>query len=250
MRRVGRALPWVTSIAIMRTAVSDSAGLSLWDISGEFPNRRGAKGRRYSLHSVPVLTLAAMLSGINDLRAVYRRGRRLPEDALSAPGLNQAPRHATWRYFFKALDAEAAERAPGHVAPDGKRLWGSAPAGHDGGKEGHLVSAFAGRPGAAIRQLRMSPESNEATAAAAQGCSCHRRCGVLPARLVRGRPRRGRWPFVHGQGQPAGLDVRHRRFLRRCFPPFSRARRRVARHRRSRQSRCPTRICRDRREGP
>ena len=51
---------------------------------------------------------------------------------------------STYHYFFKALDVEAAERvlgswacgsdAPGHVALDGKRLRGSAPAGHNGSK--------------------------------------------------------------------------------------------------------------------
>ena len=158
-------------------SASEGSGESLWDVLGEIPDRRGAKGRRYSLRSVLVLTLAAMLSGANDLRAVYRWGRRLPEDALSALGLSDAPCHATYHYFFKALDVEAAERvlgswacgsdAPGHVALDGKRLRGSAPAGHNGSKGVHLVSAFAGRLGAVIGQLRVSPESNEATAALA-----------------------------------------------------------------------------------
>ena len=101
----------------------------------------------------------------------------MPDEALSAPGLSRAPCHATYRYFFKALDVDAAERAlglwaggsgaPGHVAVDGKRLRGSAPAGHDGSKGVHLVSAFATRPGAAIGQLRVAPEGNEATTALA-----------------------------------------------------------------------------------
>ena len=158
-------------------SVSAGVGESLWDVLGEIPDRRGAKGRRYSLRSVMVLTLAAMLSGANDLCAVYRWGRRLPKDALSALGLSNAPCHATYHYFFKALDVEAAERvlgawacgsdAPGHVALDGKRLRGSAPAGHNGSKGVHLVSAFAGRLGAVIGQLRVAPESNEAAAALA-----------------------------------------------------------------------------------
>ena len=158
-------------------SVSEGASESLWDVLGEIPDRRGAKGRRYSLRSVPVLTLAAMLSGANDLRAVYRWGRRLPEDALSALGMDRAPRHAMYHYFFRALDVDAAERVPGswacgsdapeHVALDGKRLRGSAPAGHDGRKGVHLMSAFAGRLDAVIGQMRVSPEGNEATAALA-----------------------------------------------------------------------------------
>ena len=158
-------------------SVSECAGAGLWDVLGSIPDRRGARGRRYPLRSVLVLTLAAMLSGANDLRAVFRWGRRLPDEALSVLGLSRAPCHATYHYFFKALDVDAAARAlglwaggrgaAGHVAVDGKRLRGSAPAGHDGSKGVHLVSAFATRPGAAIGQLRVSPEGNEATAALA-----------------------------------------------------------------------------------
>ena len=61
------------------------------DAPGETPDRR------YSSRSVPVLTFAAMLSGTNDLRAMYRQCRRLPGIALSVPGLSEASRHATYR---------------------------------------------------------------------------------------------------------------------------------------------------------
>jgi len=92
-------------------------------------------------------------------------------------GLTQAPCHATYHYFFKALDVEAAERVLGawargsdpleHIAIDGKRLRGSAPAGHDGREGVHLVAAFASRLEAVIGQLRVAPGSNEITAALA-----------------------------------------------------------------------------------
>ena len=78
--------------------------------------------------------------------------------------------------FFKTLDVEAAERvpgpwacgsdAPGHVALDGKRLRGSAPADRNGSKGVHLVSAFAGRPGAGIGRMRVSPEATRRLAPA------------------------------------------------------------------------------------
>ena len=55
--------------------------------------------------------------------------------------------------------------ARNRVALDGKRLRGSASGGHDGSKGVHLASAFASHPGAAIGQLRVRPEDNEATAA-------------------------------------------------------------------------------------
>ena len=44
----------------------------LWETLGEIPDRRGKKGRQYPLRSVLVLTLAAMLAGANDLRAIFR----------------------------------------------------------------------------------------------------------------------------------------------------------------------------------
>jgi hypothetical protein len=123
------------------------------------------------------LTLAAMVSGANDLMAVFRWGRRLPADALGQIGLTQAPCHATYHYFFKAFDVASAERvlgvwsrdgAPlGHVAIDGKRLRASAPAGHDEREGVHLVSAFASRLRAVVGQRRVEPGGNEITTALA-----------------------------------------------------------------------------------
>lgn len=150
---------------------------SLWQRLGEIPDRRGAQGRQYPLRPVLVLALAAMLSGANDLRAIFRWGRRLPREALYLLGIERAPCHAMYHYFFKALDVAAAERvlgewalggaAPGHVAIDGKRLRGSAAAGHDGSAGVRLLAAFATRLGAVIGQLRVAPEANEITAALA-----------------------------------------------------------------------------------
>lgn len=153
------------------------SGRTLWEVLAEIPDRRGEQGRQYPLRSVLVVTLAAMLAGANDLRAVFRWGRRLPREALCLLGLRRAPCHATYHYFFKALDVAAAERVlgawalgaaqPGHVALDGKRLRGSAPAGHDGSAGVHLLAAFASRLGAVIGQLRVAPEGNEISAALA-----------------------------------------------------------------------------------
>ena len=74
--------------------------------------------------------------------AIFRWARRQPPEALYQFGLTQAPCHATYHYFFKALDVVAAERVlgvwargagpVGPIAIDGKRLRGSARAGHDG----------------------------------------------------------------------------------------------------------------------
>lgn len=159
------------------TDVAEGRGQTLWERLGEIPDRRGAKGRQYPLRSVLVLALAAMLTGANDLRAIFRWGRRLPADALFLLGIKRAPCHAMYHYFFKALDVAAAEQvlgawargdAPlGHVAIDGKRLKGSAPGGHDGSNGVHLLAAFASRLGAVIGQLQVAPDANEITAALA-----------------------------------------------------------------------------------
>ncbi len=150
---------------------------SLWERLRAIPDRRGRKGRQYGLASVLVLSLAAMLAGANELRAIFRWGRRLPPEALFLLGLERAPCHAMYHYFFKALDVEATEAVLGdwarnsdvlgHVALDGKRLCGSAPAGHDGSAGVHLVAAFASRLGGVIGQLQVEPDGNEITAALA-----------------------------------------------------------------------------------
>jgi hypothetical protein len=161
----------------MSGAAVAAGGRSLWEALAEIPDRRGRKGRQYPLRALLALSLAAMLAGANDLITIFRWARRLPPEALRLFGLTRAPCHATYHYFFKAFDVDAAERVLGrwaladgaldHVAVDGKRLRGSAPSGHDGREGVHLVAAFASRLGAVIGELRVAPGSNEITAALA-----------------------------------------------------------------------------------
>jgi hypothetical protein len=146
----------------------------LWDALGEVPDRRGRQGRQYELRSVLGIALAAMLAGANDLRAIWRWGRRLRPEALRLFGIEsgRSPCHATYHYFFQGLDAEAlvatlgryarGETRGGHIALDGKTLKGSrrldaAPL--------HVLSAFATELGAVIGDLVVPPEANEITAA-------------------------------------------------------------------------------------
>lgn len=124
----------------------------LWDALGDVPDRRGRQGRQYELRSVLGIALAAMLAGANDLRAIWRWGRRLRPEALRLFGIEsgRSPCHASYHYFFQALDA------------DGKTLRGSrrldaAPL--------HVLSAFATELGAVIGDLVVPPEANEITAA-------------------------------------------------------------------------------------
>lgn len=147
---------------------------SLWDALGEVPDRRGRQGRHYPLRSVLGISLAAILAGANDLRAIYRWGRRLRPEALRLFGIEsgRAPCHATYHYFFRALDADAlaaalgrharGAAAGGHIAIDGKSLRGSRRA---DAKALHVLSAFATELGAVIGDLVVPPEANEITAA-------------------------------------------------------------------------------------
>ncbi len=147
---------------------------SLWDALGEVPDRRGRQGRHYPLRSILGLSVAAILAGSNDLRAIYRWGRRLRPEALRLFGIDsgRAPCHATYHYFFRALDGDAlaatlgryvrGDAAGGHIAIDGKTLRGSLRA---DAKALHVLSAFATDLGAVIGDLVVPPDANEITAA-------------------------------------------------------------------------------------
>jgi len=107
---------------------------TLWGALGEVPDSRGAQGRQYTLQSVLGISTGAMLAGANDLRAIFRWGRRLKPEALHLLGIEdgKAPCHATYHYVFKSLDAGALAATLGkfalgddrvrHIAIDGKTL--------------------------------------------------------------------------------------------------------------------------------
>ena len=147
---------------------------TLWDALGEIEDRRGRKGRQYRLQSVLGISLAAMLAGANDLIAIFRWGRRLKPEALRLFGIEngKAPCHATYHYFFRALDADGLSRALGrfaagdgkakHLALDGKTLKGSR---RLDAKAVHVLSAFATDLSAVIGDLTVAPDQNEITAA-------------------------------------------------------------------------------------
>jgi len=149
-----------------------SAAATLWDVLGNIEDRRGRKGRQYPLQALLAVAIAAMLAGSNDLRAIFRWGRRLKPDALALFGLEKAPCHSQWFYFFRSLEGDALGRTlggfavggaePGHVAIDGKTLKGSRR--HDT-KALHVVSAFATRLSAVVGDIVVEPDQNEITAA-------------------------------------------------------------------------------------
>ena len=153
---------------------------TLWMALEAIEDRRTKKGRRYPLPAIILIALAAMLSGANDLRAIFRWGRRLSPKALAALGVDPkrkaAPCHATYHYVFKAISANDLAKALGslvdtseglgHVAIDGKRLRGSASSTRRGSQHEtspgvHLLHAFSTKLLAAVGTLEVPPDSGE-----------------------------------------------------------------------------------------
>ena len=145
---------------------------NLFDALSAIPDHRTKKGRRFPLATVLTIALAAMLSGADDLMAIFRWGRRLSPQALQALGASKkrkkAPCHATYHYVFQALSADDlraalgvlvnTEGGLGHVAIDGKRLRGSQ---HDNSPGVHMLHAFSTKLQAAIGSLVVPPDSGE-----------------------------------------------------------------------------------------
>ena len=139
---------------------------------GTIADRRGRKGRQYPLPALLAIAIAAMLAGANDLRAIFRWGRRLKPEALALFGLEKAPCHSQWFYFFRSLEGDTLGRTlgafalggaePGHIAIDGKTLKGSR---RQDTKALHVVSAFATQLSAVVGDIVVEPDQNEITAA-------------------------------------------------------------------------------------
>src|SRR5262245_26493505 len=151
-------------------------GRTLWGALGEVPDSRGLQGQQYRLRSLLGISIGAMLAGANDLRAIFRWGRRLKPEALRVLGIEdgKAPCHATYHYVFKSLDANAlatvlgsfalGDDRAGHIAIDGKTLKGSR---RLDAKALHVLSAFAADLGVVVGDLVVAPDQNEITAAMA-----------------------------------------------------------------------------------
>jgi DDE_Tnp_1-associated/Transposase DDE domain len=147
---------------------------TLWGALGEVPDRRGLQGQQYKLQSLLGISIGAMLAGANDLRAIFRWGRRLKPEALRLLGIEdgKAPCHATYHYVFKSLDGDALAATLGkfalggnrarHIAIDGKTLKGSR---RLDAKPLHVLSAFAAELGVVVGDLVVEPDQNEITAA-------------------------------------------------------------------------------------
>jgi DDE_Tnp_1-associated/Transposase DDE domain len=147
---------------------------SLWNVLGAVVDRRGRKGRQFPLQAILAIAIASMLAGANDLRAIFRWGRRLKPEALALFGIERAPCHATYHYVFQSLDGDALAKAfgsfacggfaAGHIAIDGKTLRGSR---RLNDKALHVLSAFATKLSAVVGDIVVDPGQNEITAALA-----------------------------------------------------------------------------------
>jgi hypothetical protein len=147
---------------------------TLWDVLGTITDRRGRKGRQFTLQAILAISIAAMLAGANDLRAIFRWGRRLKPEALALFGISRAPCHSTYHYIFQSLDGDSlarelgrsacGETVPGHIAIDGKTLKGSR---RLDDKALHVLSAFATGLSAVMDDIVVEPGQNEITAALA-----------------------------------------------------------------------------------
>lgn len=146
--------------------------MTLLEALEAMPDHRTRKGRRFPLTTIVLIALAAMLSGANDLMAIYRWGRRLSPKALQALGADakrrRAPCHATYHYVFQSVSAADLTAALGalvkvdgglgHVAIDGKRLRGSQ---HETSPGVHMLHAFSTKLQAAVGSLIVPPDSGE-----------------------------------------------------------------------------------------
>ena len=145
---------------------------TLWTALQGIEDHRTKKGRRFPLPAIIAISLCAMLSGANDLMAIFRFGRRLSPKALRALGVDKkrrkAPCHATYHYVFQSIVADdlakalgslvKADRGLGHVALDGKRLRGSQ---HETSPGVHMLHAFSTTLQASVGSLVVPPDSAE-----------------------------------------------------------------------------------------
>lgn len=145
---------------------------TLWAALQVIEDHRTKKGRRFPLSAIIAISLCAMLSGANDLMAIFRFGRRLSPRALQALGVDKkrrkAPCHATYHYVFQSIAADDLAHALGslvrvdcglgHVALDGKRLRGSQ---HETSPGVHMLHAFSTTLQACVGSLVVPPDSAE-----------------------------------------------------------------------------------------
>jgi DDE_Tnp_1-associated/Transposase DDE domain len=129
---------------------------TLFAVLSAMPDHRTKKGRRFPLAALVMISLAAMLSGANDLMAVFRWGRRLSPKALQALGVDpkrkKAPCHATYHNVFQAISADDLRAALGSLVKTDGGL---------GHVALHMLHAFSTKLQASVGSLVVPPDSGE-----------------------------------------------------------------------------------------
>ena len=156
-------------------------------------------------------------------------------EALASLGISRGrvPAPSVWCELFQELDVASLKAAlgawvrgggsAGHIAMDGKRLRGSATATAPGA---HLLAAFSNALGGVVGQLQVAPDSNEITAALdllralpLEGSVVTGDAIFAQKEICRVIRDGGGRLLLHGQGQPACAQSRHRPGVWRLFPP-------------------------------
>jgi predicted transposase YbfD/YdcC len=146
------------------------------------PDFRQAKGKRYDLLPILLLSCIAMMCGCTSQSAIADWGRNYSHHWLWRLGFkhNSAPSQSTLHRIFKGIDAAKLElllsdwcqhlfRAIGFTAPteiqgasfDGKLLCGSS---KQKAAQPHLLAALSHKLGLVLGQVAVSEKSNEITA--------------------------------------------------------------------------------------
>jgi predicted transposase YbfD/YdcC len=153
--------------------------ISLWSCFEGIPDPRRKQGRRYSLSSMLGIVIAAILSGRTTLCAITRWAKKLTLEQLVELGIyrGRAPGQTTLHDLFDKLPVQEVEKAlglwvcsllgdkaPGHIAIDGKVLRGSVGAEYPAL---HLLAAFCVDINSVLLEAAVEDKTNEITAAKA-----------------------------------------------------------------------------------
>ncbi len=148
---------------------------SLFEALGTLHDQRDARGVRYRLVTVLVLTLLAKLAGENHLRGIAQwvRLRAVELAVLLMLAKVQAPHATTYsRILGQAISLEEFEQVSGaffaqspkagtcvQITLDGKTMRGTIPAGQTRGI--HLLAAFVPEEGVVLCQVEVGSKENE-----------------------------------------------------------------------------------------
>lgn len=155
----------------------DKYNVGLWTLLDTVPDPRNPSGKRHSLGNILRLMLSGFLCGCNCTAEVLRWIERLPKQYKTVLGFPEKVISAgTLSNLFAKIDMASLERILNgqkldqaketsnliHIAIDGKTIKGSA---YNLSPAVHLLSAYAVKLKATIKQEKEQSEENEITTA-------------------------------------------------------------------------------------